>query len=84
MQALKTCITVPHSTLVSYTAMDTSPTSDVASTVPHSSLSYKVLPLYPLEPLTPIELPHYCARVPQFPYPIPTSIPSLEPLTSFT
>ena len=42
MQALKAFITVPQSSLLSYTATDVGPTSDVTRNVGHKSISYKV------------------------------------------
>lgn len=42
LQAVETFITVPQSSLLSYTAIGKSPTSDVTKAVPHSSVAYKV------------------------------------------
>lgn len=44
MQALETFITVPQSSLRSYTATDSAATSDVTKAIPYSSLEYKVHP----------------------------------------
>ena len=42
LQALKAFITVPQSSLLSYTATDTTDSSDVTRNVAHKSLAYKV------------------------------------------
>ena len=42
LQALVTCIKVPQSALLSYTAMDKEASSDITKVVPHATLAYQV------------------------------------------
>ena len=54
LQALETFITVPQSSMRSYTAIGAAATSDITKAVPHGSLAYKVCihatPIFTLKP----------------------------------